>query len=260
MTDDSGSSIQQQQVEEYQNQLRDVEELLQLTPDDESLLLLKADLDELIRITLGHEEDSIQEQQHSIEKNDPSDEVGALRKRSNEAISTTTTTISFTDIISEAAIAADETNRGMIPPNDALHSDQMDHDNKKEKDETHMKQKKAKGGNNKTTTTSTLKEFEVPNHLIPVEGESEAERNKKRRAIKALKNKYREKKKEMESTMKQQSWQNFQKKTKKSGGSGDSTTIFSTATSSTTNMGKVGVVTVSGGRHITEYGERKRHK
>jgi survival-of-motor-neuron-related-splicing factor 30 len=44
-----------------------------------------------------------------------------------------------------------------------------------------------------------LKDFEVPEHLIPLDTDTDAEKNRKRRAIKTLKNKHRERKKEVES-------------------------------------------------------------
>ena len=95
-----------------------------------------------------------------------------------------------------------------------------------------------------------IKDFEIPEHLKPLETDTEAERNKKRRAVKNLKNKWREKKKEVESTKKQQSWQSFQQKKKRKGGK----SIFATQDGSNA---KVGVISAGS---MTEFGERKRHK
>ena len=89
-----------------------------------------------------------------------------------------------------------------------------------------------------------VKDFEVPEHLKPLDTDTEQEKNKKYRALKALKNKWRERKKEVESAKKQQSWQSFQTKTwKKRKAAADS--IFTTQ---------------DGSRSMTEFGERKRHK
>jgi len=94
-----------------------------------------------------------------------------------------------------------------------------------------------------------IKDFEIPEHLKPKEGDTEAETNKKRRAVKKLKNKWREKKKEVESTQKQQSWQSFQSKKKRKDKS-----IFATQEGSNA---RVGVISANS---MTEFGERKRHK
>jgi hypothetical protein len=64
----------------------------------------------------------------------------------------------------------------------------------------------------KSKKKQKLKDFIVPPHLVANEADSEAEKNRKRRAAKALKNKWREKKKEIESVARQKSWQSFQKK------------------------------------------------
>jgi hypothetical protein len=87
-----------------------------------------------------------------------------------------------------------------------------------------------------------VKNFEVPEHLKPLETDSEQEKNKKYRALKTLKNKWRERKKEVESAKKQQSWQSFQTKKKRKF---PADSIFATH---------------DGSRSMTEFGQRKRHK
>ena len=87
-----------------------------------------------------------------------------------------------------------------------------------------------------------VKDFEVPEHLKPLDTDTEQEKNKKQRALKALKNKWRERKKEVESARKQQSWQSFQTRTWKKR---KADSIFTTQ---------------DGSRSMTEFGERKRHK
>ena len=84
-----------------------------------------------------------------------------------------------------------------------------------------------------------VKEFEIPESLLPKPDDTEAETNKKRRAVKKLKSKWREHKKEVESTKKQQSWQSFQKKR-----SNNKSSIFATQQE----------------KSMTEFGARKRHK
>jgi len=104
-----------------------------------------------------------------------------------------------------------------------------------------------------STTTSTTKQtkskkqksekilkstFEIPQHLLPLPSDTEAERTKKRRNIKALKSKFRSKKKTAETEVKQRSWQDFAKKKKKKGNVNLNSSIFATAE----GVGKVGVV------------------
>jgi hypothetical protein len=93
-----------------------------------------------------------------------------------------------------------------------------------------------------TKKLKKVKDFEVPEHLKPLETDSEQEKNKKYRAVKALKNKWRERRKEVESAKKQQSWQSFQTKKKRKL---PADSIFATH---------------DGSRSMTEFGQRKRHK
>lgn len=94
-----------------------------------------------------------------------------------------------------------------------------------------------------------VKDFEVPEHLKPVDSDSAAEKSRKMRAVKALKNKWRQQKKEVESNKKQKSWQSFQQKKKRT-----PTSIFATQEGS---QSKVGVISAGS---MTEFSERKRHK
>ena len=101
----------------------------------------------------------------------------------------------------------------------------------------------------KSKKQKKVKDFVLPDHLVPNDGDTEAQRNKKRRAAKALKHKWRIQKKEIESNNRQKSWQSFQKKS-----SSSSTSIF--ATKEGLND-RVGVVSK---KQLTEFGARKRHK
>ena len=81
------------------------------------------------------------------------------------------------------------------------------------------------------------KKFEIPEHLLPLESDTEAQRNKKKRTVKTLKSKHNAAQKEYESSKKQSAWLDFSKKKRKKGKTaGDS--IFKTADGD----GKVGVV------------------
>lgn len=187
------------QLEEYQRQLAEVDDLLKASPGEESLLSLKSDLLELISIA----------KQASFSSQDNEDTQRLFpavdEKKGFEPFST-----------SEGANALPDTS--VEPP---------------------------------TKKARKQKDFEVPVHLVPLESDSEAEKNRKRRAIKALKSKFREEKKTVDIDKKKNSWQSFQKKTK---GKIKEKSIFSTSDGD----GKVGVS--SSGRHMTSFEDRKRFK
>lgn len=210
-----------EQLREYETQLADVDALLQATPDDPSLLSLKSDLVELLAIT--KESISTEASQSAVSESaelpeapiDPATDFSATWSNiPADVTSTTSHALKRPDspIDTEATAVAEQ------PP-----------------------KKKAK----------KIKDFEVPEHLVPLDTDTDAEKNRKRRAIKTLKNKHRERKKEVESDKKQKSWQSFQKKKVKA----KDKSMFSTQDGDT----KVGVVSVSG-RQLTEFGERKRHQ
>ena len=99
-----------------------------------------------------------------------------------------------------------------------------------------------------------MKDFVVPPHLMINETDSEADKKKKRRALKALKSQHREKRKEVEHEQKQKSWQSFQKKTSNNTGTTGAGSIFATQESVNDRVGVISRKTK------TEFGERKRHK
>ena len=210
--DASSSSLPDPQLLEYESQLADVVALLQSTPDDVALLNLKSDLEELIAITRPL-------------VSPPADACSAAANESDGALETTTaesaSIAAFNLTVESAALATHDGDKPDLPS----------------KPPPKKKQKKLS------------EEFEVPQRLIVLDTDTEAEATRKRRAIKALKSKWRERKKEAETEMKQQSWQTFQKKKK--------TTSRMFGTLEGDNDSKVGVAT--SGRHLTQTGERKRH-
>jgi survival of motor neuron-related-splicing factor 30 len=223
-----------EQIQEYESQLADVEALLQSTPDDPSIISLKNDLVDLINITKQQQHQQLQQvQEHpvAVPQNALTSSANVFDRELEAAVgmaagheegglqNSTDNNISFAETMLEAS--------NQIP-------------NVIDTTTSEPAAKKAK---------SFKTEFEVPQHLIPLETDTEAERNKKQRALKALKSKWRESKKEMESANKQKSWQSFQKKAKIK-----SSSIFKTGEDAA-----VGVVSAAG-RQLTDYASRKRHK
>ena len=232
------SSIDEQ-IQEYESQLSDVEALLQASPDDPSLLSLKTDLIDLINITRQQAEtpllatavaapETITNGAGSVSVFDRALEAAVGnsvgREEQNVEAGTNENMKSFAETIIDASYDAEQST---LP---------VSIDTVTGTEPAKKKQKIFKA------------EFEVPQHLIPLETDTEAERNKKQRALKALKSKWRESKKEMESANKQKSWQSFQKKTKVK-----SSSIFKTGDSA------VGVVSAAG-RQLTDFASRSRHK
>lgn len=198
------------QIKEYETQLADVQALLDASPEDAALLSLKKDLEELLALTTASLPASDAAESTSQVQVSAVEDSATLDKEPAGPVASVATTTS-TEGAAAAAAAVD----------------------------TAPKKKKLK-----------LKDFEIPEHLKPKEGDTEAETSKKRRAVKKLKNKWREKKKEVESTKKQQSWQSFQSKKKRK----DQTSIFATQDGSNA---RVGVISANS---MTDFGQRKRHK
>mmetsp|Transcript_6893 Transcript_6893/g.10354 ORF Transcript_6893/g.10354 Transcript_6893/m.10354 type:complete len:217 (-) Transcript_6893:217-867(-) len=189
-------------VEEYEAQLGDVEALLEDSPEDESFIKLKEDLLELIALTKQEETEGSGEATTSL--HDPSSSSSSL----------VATSAQDHDTAKEKSIIETETEPASAAPTPAV----LKLDKKTEK--------------------KLKKPFEIPENLLPLESDTEAQRNKKKRAVKKLKSQYRAVKKDYESTKKQSAWLDFSKKKRKKV-KGDS--IFKTDD----DGGKVGVVTAS---------------
>jgi len=229
-----------EQLQEAEKQLADIEELLKASPDDESLLSVKNDLIELIALTkaqLGGEEDEgrvdaaaavaatdnaaaaedIQGTSTSGGEVGPPDATTAEPALADQGAPTTKSALDYSSEIAAAATAE------VIPTSETIASEPP--------------KKKAK----------KIQDFQVPERLIPLETDSEAEVKRKRRAIKALKREHRTAVQEVKSQKKQNAWQSFQKKKKVKVNS-----IFETQDGDA----KVGVVV---GRSKTSFNERTRH-
>ncbi|KAL7557113.1 hypothetical protein ACA910_002402 [Epithemia clementina (nom. ined.)] len=234
------------ELEQQQQQLLEIEQLLEAAPNDQTLLDLKTDLLELIAVTTANSgkipvaeasplpvEDAGTSTNPSDEKPDPGSHDEA-QISGWSAISSEQSKRPLEDISGVAQEEHVPANVAGVAPED----DQVD----TQQERPHKKKK----------SSAPPKEFVIPPHLQPDEKDSNAEANRKKRAIKALKNQWRTQRKEQEAYQKQKSWQDFQKRGK--GSSSASSSIFSTSTDANA---KVGVV---GGRNMTDFASRKRHK
>lgn len=205
-------------LEEYEQQLADVEELLTATPDDATLLSLKNDLVELVTLTRG--------------------ELQGEETNNNNTQADATTTSTTTETHPEPGDSQDAS--GRLDFGAAM-------------DETFAVPDETAAlpaAKKKARDKKVIQPFEIPPRFLPLETDTEAEANKKKRAVKSLKRQHRATVKEAESEKKQKTWQSFQKKKK---GNKDGS-IFSTHDDADA---KIGVVT---SRKKTEFHDRTRHK
>ncbi len=242
MADDEPATMEQ--IAEYESQLAGIVDLLKESPGDESLLALKKDMEELLELSRANlatdattvaassavEDDEQMKMPASMEDLElpppplPPPPPPPLPETNAGIPGSTATDYAAAELPKEATTEAAT----------------IETASKKEKPHKVKKSKKQK----------KVKDFVLPDHLVPNDEDTDAERNKKKRAAKALKNKWRVQKKEIESNNRQKSWQSFQKKSSSS----SSASIFATKEGLSD---RVGVVSK---KQLTEFGARKRHK
>lgn len=152
-------------IEEYESQLADIEMLLEESPGDDSLLKLKSDLLELIKLTREEEGRGNDSRHHDQPVFD------ATKKSENQSSELDSVIASLPN---EPIVSAVETT--------------------------------------KPVKISKPKKFEIPPHLQPLPSDTDAERKRKKRTLKALKAKHKAAEKEYESSKKQNAWLDFSKK------------------------------------------------
>lgn len=256
-------------VAEYEAQLADIESLLELDPSDADTQRLKADLVELIALTTGKSElaAGAGTEDTSTGAAAASDTAVAAAASSGTEAPVATAAALQGDVgegdlqlppgpLAAAAPAASPT--ATIPEQFQIPDETQPPAAGAAAASSLTKEKKTK---KKSSKPSVPSQFEVPAHLQPLPSDTDAERKKKTRAIKALKSKWREKTKEVQTIEKQKSWKDFVsggKKRKKRKGvkAASEGSIFATEDGVTARTG----VTKSGARGMTEFGDRKRPK
>ncbi len=197
---------------DYKSQLSDIELLLADAPEDESLLKLKSDLVELIQLT---------EEQEGEEEGGGGGDNGNIEEDDDER---------------DDQIGVTNDDNPASEENEPLNAG-ADHDPSiPAEDENNIETKGAAAAaaapvkpkmSLKKSKKILSKQFEIPSHLIPLDSDTDAEKKKKKRAVRALKAQFKSTQKTAESEVKQQSWQNFNKKKKKKR-KGGSESIFKT--------------------------------
>jgi hypothetical protein len=203
-----------EQIAEYESQLANINSLLEASPDDDSLLALKSDMEASLATSVepALAETSIVEMGKTTTTTTLPSLEDLPPPPASESVSLSTMTnnnnydMGLVDVhagLLAAAAALPDVNSD---DDDDDHNDSINNDNNNLISKSMMMTMAAATTNSSSMKKKEkIKEFVLPPHLVPNEADTEAERNKKRRAAKALKNKWRQKKKEVESNNKQTS-------------------------------------------------------
>ena len=269
-------------------QLEEIDQLIALSPDDPSLKQLRADLLQLIAlegeqespaeevddnsgagqkhptsgfvdVTSHHTQDEGDQSVKLDEEEPPSVESYSAKGTFTEHIVSKETAASEAPMVGAFQVVSSGSKRSSSSAMPAQSNGNLKDDGAGTQGAEQPKKKKKK----KDRTEAILKsEFELPTHLVPLESDSAAQKLKKQRAAKALKSKFKSKKKEAEHAKRQSDWKSFAsgggkgKKKKKNPMVGH-TSIFATGSEVDSKVG----VGHQHARNMTENsGERKRHK
>lgn len=248
-----------EQLAEYESQLADIEALLEADPSDESVQKLRADLVELIALTKSELASAA-----AGAGTTGDDEVAAGSAAASsagdtgEALELPPPPVPVPDSVPAAVAAV-----AAVPEQYQIPATVGDGGATAAPttEEAAAALAKAEKKKKKKKKDAAISEFEIPERLQPLPSDTDAERKKKTRAIKALKSKHREKTKEVETAQKQRSWQDFvsggKKKKKRKGVAGEGS-IFATEDGV---QARTGVVGGGGGRGtVSGFDDRKRHK
>lgn len=228
---------------EYESQLSEIEGMLVSSPEDPSLLSLKADLLELIAATIETQEGQAEAQEAAKESSQEEKQeqattaiaatvsewntVNETRPIPSNTFADAATTAKEAETVATETVAATTTT-------DAT-------------DKSTEKKKKAK-----SSTKVNNGVFTVPANLEIRPTDSKFEVQRKKRATATLRKQHQAQQETAAATAKQQSWQAFaNKKTKKTSKNKKSGSIFQTDAT-----GKVGVV---GQRRLTKFEGPKKH-
>ena len=262
-----------EQIAEYESQLAGIVELLEASPGDESLLALKTDMDELLELSRASIVDTRSTMAVAV--------AATPGETTSTAASATATTLEDLKLPPPSLPPPPpplETDTGIADGASSSKAEFLSSSQLQQEQETYnqtvplenvtsssknaaaasiKKEKPHKAAKKSSKKQKKVKDFVFPEHLIPNDEDTDAERNKKRRAAKTLKNKWRLQKKEIESNNKQKSWQSFQKKSSGSGGASSNSSSGSIFATKEGVNDRVGVVSK---KQLTEFGARKRHK
>jgi len=212
-------------LQQYEEELIQVKELLQEDPTNPEYVQLHNDLIELIEITKQeHQQEQEQEQQRHQEDATAADAKLNGAKKEEETNSSAVNASKSQAVITatgeehETVFPLSKSSSSCSAPQYTFASSAQASSSASINDTAAAATSKLKPKKITSPSASIPDTFQVPSHLIPLESDTAAEQNRKRRTIKALKRQHKHKIKEVECTNKQQSWQQFSAKasTKKS--------------------------------------------
>jgi len=233
-------------MSDAQSQLAEVDALIAASPEEPSLLQLREDLLQLIALEeqeLQHDPQPMGEQ-HSLDHPHVDDSNEQQSSENYTAQSTFTDNVGTTNSLAEApdlgsfqpvAKSSHKSASSAIVSQANLKSgDDNEHDEistavassapaAAAAQPTEKRKKKKKKSEESSPST-----FELPNHLIPLDSDTDAQRQKKQRAAKSLKSKFRAKQKEKEQAKRANDWKSFASKTSKKKKKVGGKSIFST--------------------------------
>mmetsp|Transcript_13684 Transcript_13684/g.20506 ORF Transcript_13684/g.20506 Transcript_13684/m.20506 type:complete len:250 (-) Transcript_13684:208-957(-) len=234
-------------MSDAQSQLAEVDALIAASPDEPSLLQLRDDLLQLIALEeqeLQHDPQPMGEL-HSLDHQHVDDSSEQQSSENYTAQSTFTDSVGTSNSLAEApdlgsfqpvAKSSHKSASSAIVSQANLKSgDDNEHDEistavassapaAAAAQSTEKRKKKKKKSEESSPSTT----FELPNHLIPLDSDTDAQRQKKHRAAKSLKSKFRAKQKEKEQAKRANDWKSFASKTSKKKKKVGGKSIFST--------------------------------
>ncbi len=259
-------------MSDAQSQLAEVDALIAASPDDPSLLQLRQDLLQLIALEELEKSSgaAVSAEQNSELQNDGQQQMGgeqhSLAQHVEESSELNSSTIytaqsTFTEKIATTNSLTEAPDLGSFQPvvpkssSKSSATTAVSQVNLKSggDDEDNVDKKKKKKKSEELLSST----FELPNHLIPLDSDTPAQKQKKQRAAKALKSKFRSQQKEIEHAKKANDWKSFSSKTSTKKKVSGKKSIFSTEEGVNA---KVGVISGGSGRTMTGFSEQGKHK
>ena len=223
-------------MSDTQSQLAEVDALIAASPDEPSLLQLREDLLQLIALEEQEKSSGAAAAESELQQLHSLDHPHVEESNEQQSSENYTAQSTFTDNVGATNSLAEAPDLGSFQPvaksthksaTSAIVSQanlKSGEDNEHDEISTAVaaataaaaqpaeKKKKKKKKSEESSPSTT---FELPNHLIPLDSDTDAQRQKKQRAAKSLKSKFRAKQKEKEQAKRANDWKSFASKTSK---------------------------------------------
>ena len=231
-------------MSDAQSQLAEVDALIAASPDEPTLLQLREDLLQLIALEEQEKKSNSDSaavaaptEQYSEQQAQQQQQIGEPHSEEKSEQQFYTAQSTFTENSNSLAEAPDLGSfqfQPVVKSTPAIAAAQAylksgdDNDDSNKPAAAAAAQPTEKKKKKKKKEDSISATFELPNHLIPLDSDTDAQRQKKQRAAKSLKSKFRAKQKEKEQTKRANDWKSFASKTSKKKKALGGKSIFST--------------------------------